>query len=647
MIAPFLLLTSALTIGILVGRYFGSWWLSITLFIGGIALYLYFLHRSKTIKGMLKVVDKHWIWVAMMACSVGISTELIHKPQEYDFENEIYPPFAQGVVVESHQLSESSQLIVDITGLFDSKNFYKTERTRVALYTEGKNFDVGSEVVFIHHLRRIKDSGNYQRDFFAQYMRRKGILYSQSVSDDDINSYGRAVNLSVLAAEYRDWCVVRLEKSSLSSQARNFLMAILLGYRDNLAPEDKMEFQQAGLSHIMALSGLHIGIIAGILTLILFPLNFFCSRKLRWCLVVVLLWVFTFFTGLSPSALRATIMATFMYGGLILERKRSMVNSLFAAAFLILLLSPEAIFNAGFLLSFAAAFIIAYFSQRVNPIKRHEHPRTYYLYSLVLVSIIAFLSTLPLVVYYFHTFPIASLPCNMLIALLFPFYLAICLMYSILVFMGCDSTMLAYVVEQGYQWLGTFSSWVNSFAISNVRLWLPGAVVALIYAGYAIIALRFRYKSAYLSYMLIGVGVLIISGMVFLPDEFPEDGFIVQNSNNAAIRIYANGKEELLELPQGKVKLYEICGKKIAWIDNVVDNISLSCDYIVIGNGFNKKLSDFNGHINAAQYICLKNVYPSRSEEWKSEANALGLPYYSIRENGAYKFTDSQINKKY
>ena len=109
--------------------------------------------------------------------------------------------------------------------------------------------------------------------------------------------------------------------------------------------------------HIMAVSGLH----AVILSFLVFNLLFFLKRRFnvaRIILTILILWAFAFITGLTPSVLRATLMFSFIQAGNLMKRRVNGINSVLASAFVLILIRPSVIFDAGFLLSYSAVIYI-------------------------------------------------------------------------------------------------------------------------------------------------------------------------------------------------------------------------------------------------------------------------------------------------
>ena len=156
---------------------------------------------------------------------------------------------------------------------------------------------------------------------------------------------------------------------------------MLLGDKSYMPDETRQIFSNAGIAHILALSGLHVGIIIVLISSILFPLGFFIPRKIIYLITIVFLWIFAFITGMSASVVRASIMATFYLSAKILERQNDSINALLGAITLILIVNPSALYDVGLQLSALTVTSIILFSEKLNFIDRYKHPRLYHIFS--------------------------------------------------------------------------------------------------------------------------------------------------------------------------------------------------------------------------------------------------------------------------
>lgn len=198
-----------------------------------------------------------------------------------------------------------------------------------------------------------------------------------------------------------------LEKYIQSEAEVAIAAALILGYKDKLDRELKTAYSESGAIHVLAVSGLHVGIISSFL-LFLLQLLPYKNRIWVWIklgLVLTCIWLFAFLTGLSPSVQRAAIMFSALNIGLTLQRNVNIYNALAIAAFFILLSNPYALFDVGFQFSFLAVTGIVFFAPKFIALWMPKNFILYHAWLLTVVGISAQLAVFPLVLYYFHQVP--------------------------------------------------------------------------------------------------------------------------------------------------------------------------------------------------------------------------------------------------
>lgn len=245
--------------------------------------------------------------------------------------------------------------------------------------------------------------------------------------------------------------------------------AILLAERDVLDSDLRNRYAAAGIAHILALSGFHVGFIALIAALILFPLNLFPRlRPLKYAGIVAAIWAFAWLTGMGASVTRAAIMATVLYMGHIIGRDVSPWNSLCVAIAVILLVWPGQLLAPGFQLSVAAVASLLAFVPLLNPVDpRRRLP--YVCVQAVAVPVAAMGGTMAVTAMWFHALPVYFLPCNVAVALAFPL-----LMTAGLLTMLCGQAGVA--LPAVYAGANGLCAALDSLA-EHVSSW-PGAVAS-------------------------------------------------------------------------------------------------------------------------------------------------------------------------
>jgi competence protein ComEC len=262
----------------------------------------------------------------------------------------------------------------------------------------------------------IANRGNPYEFDYRFYMENQGIRYyaftsSRNIIRHTVPDHRKLVHRALMI---REKIIGMYKERGITGERLALVAAITLGQKNMLDPEQKQNFIKAGVMHIMAVSGLH----AVILSLFVFNLLFFLKRRfniLRVLITVLILWSFAFVTGLTPSVLRATLMFTFLQAGELMKRRVSGINSVLASAFVLILIKPSVIFDAGFLLSYSAVIYIISFYQDFYLKMQFKNWLTDKISQSAVVTIVAQAGTLPLTIMLFNRFPTYFILTNIII----------------------------------------------------------------------------------------------------------------------------------------------------------------------------------------------------------------------------------------
>lgn len=185
--------------------------------------------------------------------------------------------------------------------------------------------------------------------------------------------------------------------------------ALVLGVKDDLSEETKEAFSSTGAMHVLAVSGLHVGIVSVGLRYLMLAILGRAKARRWWRLIFQLagVWFFVLLTGAGASVLRAGVMFSIVEMGLALDRRASIFNSIAASAFLLLIWNPFLLFQVGFQLSYLALSGIVFFQPYIYKFWVFESAVLNFVWKLSSVSMAAQLSTFPIGVYYFHHFPLS------------------------------------------------------------------------------------------------------------------------------------------------------------------------------------------------------------------------------------------------
>ena len=198
-----------------------------------------------------------------------------------------------------------------------------------------------------------------------------------------------------------------LREAKLSQPAFSICCALLVGYDDEIDKDVMQQFAHSGTLHVLSVSGMHTGLLFGLIVWCFAFFDKHNKRRILKCVVVLIsLLFFTLITGLSPSVFRAAIMLSFMVVGQTFYKNGNGFNTLFLSAFVILLFNPILITDVGFLLSYAAVLGIMYFYPLFRQWLVFDNWLIQKAWAIVLMSVSATIATLPITLVVFHQFPI-------------------------------------------------------------------------------------------------------------------------------------------------------------------------------------------------------------------------------------------------
>ena len=354
---------------------------------------------------------------------------------------------------------------------------------------------------------------------YGAYQRGRGILYQVYLENGSWSAAGRAGNdgLRIRSIRLRRRLINKLESVISGRGRRAILHALLLGYRGEMDPEIKQNFIRSGTMHILAVSGLHVGILYLLPALLLRRLKPWPAARIpAGILVFAGLWMYAFLTGLSSSVVRAVCMCCIHGLAGMSGRKATPIHVLSLAAFIMIVARPAAVFEAGFQLSFTAVAGIILFYRRflaLFPLPGRFGRRVSQMLS---VSLAAQLSTAPLSVYYFNQFATASFLANLVVI-----PLATLILYAGLFFFlaggpeslsGILSGIPAYLLDS----LSALLEWFTG-AVAGIPwacaggLTLLGSQVILLYAGMVLILLYLQRRTARSLFLLMGTAIIFLT----------------------------------------------------------------------------------------------------------------------------------------
>ena len=353
--------------------------------------------------------------------------------------------------------------VLSLSQTYDGKT-WKPQQSRVVAYfandSAAKTLQMGDEIVAKAYANPIEDFKTKGRFSYRNFMARKQI-YNRMY----IPSYWWKT------VKHADWTVmgysfqVRDRIDSLyklckfPAQEQTVLSALMLGVRADMSPELLTAYSTTGAMHILAVSGLHVGILYLVMTWLLFFMRGRVLEILKGIIILLVIWFYAFMTGFSPSIERAAIMFSLLAVARQFRLSANVYNTLAATAILSLLINPLDMFDIGFQLSYLAIVGIVYFSKLFDSWYSPENRLIKKLWELLTVSVAAQILTLPLTMYYFGQIPLYFLLTNLM---------AIPISFVVMV-LGIAIIPLAYVFKPLFLFVAYFlgtSVWMQNASIT-------------------------------------------------------------------------------------------------------------------------------------------------------------------------------------
>lgn len=309
----------------------------------------------------------------------------------------------------------SSENLLKIKSVHQN-NEWKDASGKVIIYHQSPvSFEPGMVILVNKIPELIAPPANPAEFDYRAFLMRKGIYFRQFVSSEFqivSTSSGGAYPLTRLRHSISEMLYSKIP----DEESRQIAMALLLGEKKSLDPAIRDSYSQAGVLHILAVSGLHVGIIYMIFIFLMKPLKLSKKKaKVYLLLVIGFIWVYALLTGMTPSVVRASIMFTLLTLGQMRERRPSIYNVLAFSAMLTIMVNPDVIYEVGFQLSYLAVLGIVLIQPLLERLWIPRWTVVEYFWQLTTVSFAAQLVTFPLSVYYFHVFPTYFLLGNLLI----------------------------------------------------------------------------------------------------------------------------------------------------------------------------------------------------------------------------------------
>jgi len=352
-------------------------------------------------------------------------------------------------------LGETSRFLVEIEAI-DSQ----VTQGKATVLLVDHSTTVESTWTTVGYFQSFRSPAHRGQLDYGMLMEGRGI--SKQLYCNQVYKLGEGRGFHFLLFKIRAGLLQRIASNAqMSQQTKAVLLAVLLGDRTQLDESVVASFQQLGVMHVLAISGLHIGI----LYIFLNQLTYVVKRSYRSLIILAVLWLFVFLSGCTPSVFRAVFMFSLLTIASACRHKQSTLEIVGITLFLSLLFCPDWLFDVGFQLSYAAVLGIIWLMPLFKKLYTSNKVVNYFL-GLVYVSFVAQCSVLPLQLYYFHSFSLTFLLSNLVVVPLITLLLILGLSFL------CFGWMFACVEE----YLGLAIAHLMRFVFSVLELLTQGNI---------------------------------------------------------------------------------------------------------------------------------------------------------------------------
>ena len=348
---------------------------------------------------------------------------------------------------------------------------------KVALWGDSlTHFQTGDRLRLTTKIRPFRA----EREQYARLMHHRGFIGSVSINYNTDYEHASSDGNTL-----HDWAVKRLQSSISEGDGRAVVLAMATGERCEIGDNLRQNYSSSGASHLLAVSGLHIGIAFMLINLLLLPLILLPYGNLwRSIVAIAMIWLYVWLCGMSPSAVRAAIMFSMLQFALSSLREYVSINILAGTAFVMLVFDSHLLFDISFQLSFIAVAAIVVWAVPMYRMCATRFKVVNLLLGVLFVSIASTLATMPLVAKSFATISLVGILINPIVILLANIVVLAGVLTLALPFMGG-------VAEQAAEWQNCVVEWAAALSYGHFDATIPEWVMWIAYALYALATIIF------------------------------------------------------------------------------------------------------------------------------------------------------------
>ena len=663
-------LTICLVIGILLAHFAKLSFQSILYITIGLVIstgIYWLILRSKINKSPLFGILACFCMIGIGMTSYNIQNETL-RPQHYSNQNHLEN---QNVIIFQIEKRLKPDAYNDkyIVGI---KSFNNKEATGHLLINVRRDsvanlFNVDDVLFTSTELKVIQKPLNpYQFDY-SKYLELKQVYHQLYLNSDNILQLSDSKStIYGYADQLRQTINTKLIKAGFKDEVLSIMNALLLGQRQTIDKTIYNNYVNSGTIHILAVSGLHVGILLWILNFVFSPLLYLkYGHFIRPFILVSILWSFAVVAGLSPSVTRAVTMFSIISIAMHLKRPTNIYNTLVISAFVILLFEPTFLFSVGFQMSYLAVLGIVSVQPTIYKLWKTKYYLTDKLWQILTVTLAAQVGVVPISLFYFHQFPGLFFISNIVVIPFLGLILGLGLLVIAFALIGFLPKPIVITYSFIIESLNHFIAWIAQFEDFLFRD-IPFTLLQVIACYLIIVALIQLYKFRNFKWTAISLIALIGLQSVFIYNTFEtqNDAFVVFNKSrysmigikkndnlalyhnldsnmlksNYAIKNYKVGESITNVASDSLQSVYQYNNKTFLSIDSlgIYKGLTFKPNYIILRNSPKINLNRVIDSLQPQQIIADASNYKSYLKRWKASCEHKKIPFHQTNEKGAF-----------
>ncbi|MCF6295774.1 MAG: competence protein ComEC family protein [Flavobacteriaceae bacterium] len=531
------------------------------------------------------------------------------------------------------------------------------------------NLNVDDILITSTNFQTINAPLNPHQFDYKSYLQKKHIYNQLYIANPQLLKIStKKHTLFGYASQLRERININLKQSNFKEDELAIINALLLGQRQDISKDIYDSYSQAGVIHILAVSGLHVGIILLLLNFMFKPIERIKHGKtIKILLIVVLLWSFAIIAGLSASVTRAVTMFSIVAIGINLKRPTNIFNTLAISMFVILLFKPLFLLDVGFQLSYLAVFAIVTIQPILYKLWKPKLKIIDYFWQIFTVTLAAQFGVIPVSLYYFHQFPGLFFVSNLVIIPFLGFILGFGIFIIILALLNILPSLLANLYGSIISLMNDFVSWISQqeqFLFKNISFGILEVIVSYIFIVTIVNLYKKRnYKNVVLFLIsIVGIQSTFLYNkyqattnelIVFNKSRFSIIGIKQKNQllihhnldsssidKNSTVTNYKIG-ERIAETKADSIQsIYTFNNKNLLVVDSLgIYNVkSFIPNIVLLRNSPKINLKRLINTLQPELIISDGSNYKSYQERWSKTCEAQKIPFHQTSKKGAYVY---------